>query len=138
MCFSHNYYYYPPSPLKKHCLTYLFIFRFVTTVSLLIKFKVCRLLWATTLEDASGAINFSSSSSVLLRGTTESSSSSSSESSSPSSIESRIPSVDALLFFSENSSLSSRLNNSTDSRADILNRKKTYLNLVYNPKLWWM
>ena len=122
----------PPPPLKKHCLTYLFIFRFVTTVSLLIKFKVCRLL-STTLEDASGAINFSSSSSVLLRGTTESSSSSSSESSSPSSIESRIPSVDALLFFSENSSLSSRLNNSTDSRADILNRKKTYLNLVYNP-----
>ena len=129
-----HYYYYPPSPLKKHCLTYFFIFRFVTTVSLLIKFKVCRLL-STTLEDASGAINFSSSSSVLLRGTTESSSSSSSESSSPSSIESRIPSVDALLFFSENSSLSSRLNNSTDSRADILNRKKTYLNLVYNPKL---
>lgn len=98
------------TPPHNHCFTYLFIFRFVTTVSLLIKFKVCLLL-STTLEDASGAINFCSSSSVLLRGTTESSSSSfssSSESSSPSSIESRIPSVDALLFFSENSSLSSR------------------------------
>ena len=97
---------FTPPPPYNHCFTYLFIFRFVTTVSLLIKFKVCLLL-STTLEDASGAINFCSSSSVLLRGTTESSSSSS-ESSSPSSIESRIPSVDALLFFSENSSLSSR------------------------------